>query len=98
MIAPSLSQPWVLIRYGPSPALACLTRERGLGGFVCDLMVAEINSTTGMPVWRKRLAYEIAILDYDILYVFPGRPNRYDVAEARRVLRRKQRPVEGGAA
>ena len=89
---PSLSQPWVLIRYGDAPpALACLTRQRELGGFACDVMVTEISSTTGMPVWRKRLAYEITVSDYDIVHVFPGKPNRYDVAEARRALRRKQR-------
>jgi hypothetical protein len=53
-------------------------------------MVAEMNSTTGVPQWRKRLAYEIAVADHDILHVFRGKPNRYDVAEARRALRRKQ--------
>jgi hypothetical protein len=100
MTIPSLSQPWVLIRNGKAPpALAYLTHERTLGpGFRCDLMVAEINSNTGVPVWRKQRLSERAITDYDILYVFPGKPNRYDVAEARLRLRRKQRALEGSAS
>jgi hypothetical protein len=92
MTTPSLSQPWVLIRNGKAPpALACLTRERTLicgTGFLCDLMVAETNPTTGQHEWRKRSAYEIAITDYDILHVFPCAPSPSWVAEARRALRR----------
>jgi hypothetical protein len=89
MTAPSLSQPWVLIRNGKAPpALACLTREFG-SGFVCDLMVVETNPNTGQHEWRKRSAYEIAITDYDILHVFPYRPSPSWVVEARRALRRK---------
>jgi hypothetical protein len=89
MTTPSLSQPWVLIRFGKAPpALACLIRPNTAEtGFVCDVMVTEMNSTTGMPQWRKRLADPISVTYDDILYVFRGKPNRFDVAEARRALR-----------
>ena len=91
MTTPSLSQPWVLICHGKAPpALACLTRERWPGAFICNLMVAETSSTTGRHEWRKRLAYETAITDYDILHVFPCAPSPHHVAEARRALRREQ--------
>jgi hypothetical protein len=92
MTTPSLSQPWVLISFGKAPpALAYLVRERIIGtGFVCNVMVAETNSTTGLHKWRKRLAYEIAITNHDILHVFPHPPSPYHVVEARRALRRKE--------
>jgi hypothetical protein len=89
--APSLSQPWVLIRYGDAPpALACLTTEKWAGNFIGDLMVVEINRTTGLHEWRKRYA-DYPIAASIILHVFPCAPSPYHVAEARRALRRKPR-------
>jgi hypothetical protein len=89
MTTPSLSQPWVLMRNGKAPpAVAYLTRERWAGSFYGDLMVVEINSTTGLHEWRKRREYEILIHAHDILQVFPSRPSPSWVAEARRALRR----------
>ena len=91
MISPSLSQPWVLVRYGDAPpALACLTVEKWPGNFEGDLMVVEMNQTMGVPEYRKR--YEgYPISSSAILHVFPDAPSPSWVAEARRALRRKQR-------
>ena len=95
MTTPSLSQPWVLIRHGKAPpALACLTRERWPGAFICNLMVAETSSTTGRHEWRKRREYEIPIQDHDILHVFSCAPSPFWVAEARRALRRGGPPQQ----
>jgi hypothetical protein len=89
MTTPSLSQPWVLIRFGKSPpALAYLTYQTHIGtSFTCDVMVAEINSTTGLHQWRKRFA-DRHIGGSDVLHVFTHAPSRHAVAEARRALRR----------
>jgi hypothetical protein len=91
MATSSLSQPWVLIRYGDAPpALAYLTTQRWAGSFFGDLMVVEINQTTGLPEWRKRYE-DRPITNSDILHVFPCAPSLHHVAEARRALRREQR-------
>ena len=101
MTAPSLAQPWVLIDNGKAPpALAYLTR-RSLSdkGFVCDLMVVEMDQIRGTLQWRKRFEYsERMITDDDILHIFPSKPGPNRVAEVRRALRRKQQnsaPVQG---
>jgi hypothetical protein len=94
-VAPSLAQPWVLIRWGKAaPALAHIIRERETfsgKSFACDVMVAEMNQTRGIPQWRKRLDYALNVADHDILHVFPFAPTPYHVAEARRAFRREQR-------
>jgi hypothetical protein len=94
MTTASLSQPWVLIRYGKAPpALARITRERWGESFYGELMVAETNPSTGQYERRKRRDYEIIInnCENEILHVFPCAPSPYHVAEARRALRHKQR-------
>jgi hypothetical protein len=90
-ITPSLSRPWVLVRFGKAPpALAYLTYQTHIGtSFVCDVIVAELNSTTGLHNWRKRFT-DRSISASDVLHVFPGAPSPYDVTKARRALRRKQ--------
>ena len=93
MTAPSLSQPWVLIRNGKAPpALACITRERWEGTFYGELMVVEMNQTRGVLEYRKRREDGVIVNSYgsEILHVFPAKPGPYDVADARRALRRKQ--------
>jgi hypothetical protein len=91
MTPPSLSHPWVLIRYGDAPpALACLTSERWAGSFYGDLMVAETNRNTGLHEWRKRYDEDRPIAASEILHVFPCAPSPHHVAEARRALRRKR--------
>jgi hypothetical protein len=99
MTAPSLSQPWVLIRNGKAPPiLARITRERweemgstnGMS-FYGELMVVELDQIFGRLEWRKRREHEVIINSYgsEILHVFPGKPGPIDVADARRALRRK---------
>ena len=96
-MTPSLSQPWVLIRYGDAPpALARLTIERWPGCFYGDLMVAETNRTIGLHQWRKRYD-EYPIAASAVLHVFPGAPSPYDVAEARRALRRRKERTGGSS-
>ena len=89
MTTPSLSRPWVLVRYGDAPpALACLTVEWRPGCFYGDLMVADTDRN-GMLKWRKR--YEQYLIDTStILHVFPFpyAPSLHHVREARRALRR----------
>jgi hypothetical protein len=101
--APSLSQPWVLIRNGKAPPiLARITRERWDETFYGELMVVELDQIFGRLEWRKRREDEVIINSYgsEILHVFPDKPGPIDVAEARRALRRKQQaatsaPEEG---
>jgi hypothetical protein len=92
MTAPSLDTPWVLIRNGKAPpALARITRERWGESFYGELMVVEMNQTSGVLEYRKRRDYGIIINNYEneILHVFPCAPSAAWVAEARRALRRK---------